>query len=119
MNIIKAGVLTLALGFSSFVYADSDADEGANFCGDARLNAAHIMRNLQNGVYVKDYVREFKNKYTHPNNAEYYSDTMYLYNLKTISKAWISYRPAGTEAQKRKTIKEFSEEVYRECASNN
>ena len=119
MNIIKAGLLTLALGFSSFVHADPDADPGADFCGDAKLNAAHIMRNLQNDVYVEDYVKGFKSKYTHPNNAEYYSDTMYLYSLKTISKAWSNYMSYGTEAQKRETIKEFSEEVYRECANNN
>ena len=117
MNIIKAGVLTLVLGFSSFTYADTDADPGADFCGDAKLNAAHIMRNLQNGVDVKDYVKSFKNKYGHPMGAEYYSDTLYTYNLKTIAKAWGNYAPYGTEAQKRKRIKLFSEEVYRECVN--
>lgn len=117
MNIIKAGVLMFALGLSSFTYADSSADPGADFCGDAKLNAAHIMKNLQNGVDVKDYVKSFKNKYRHPMGAEYYSDTLYTYNLQTIGKAWGTYSPYGTPAQKRETVRKFAEEIYRECVN--
>lgn len=117
MNIIKAGVLMFVLGLSSFTYADSSADPGADFCGDAKLNAADIMRNLQNGVDVRDYVRSFQNKYGHPAGAEYYWDRLYIYNLKTIAEAWGNYGPYGTAADKRETVREFAEEVYRECAN--
>lgn len=113
MNIIRVLLILLWLGVSSFTHADL----GANFCGDARLNATHIMQNLQNNVDVEIYVKGFKNKYMHPNNAEYYSDTMYLYNLKTISKAWTNYVPYGSNAEKFETVKQFSNEIYQECMS--